>query len=442
MPPGPTSHINWFDSALAARLLGTFGMTRLRFALSALMCTAAVAGGTPVHSVALQASSAISGRIVDRATDLAVTDALVVLDGTNHSSVSDADGRFRFRDVVPGEYTLRIRHIAYGNQSRTLSVEAGRDVAVQLVISQTAIELDPIVLEVYSADELRRRAAGFATNVVTRQELERLEGTNLNVGEVLRMRAPGVRVRRWEGVPGAPICIELRATARSSPRECNSPAVYLDGVPVAAPETLYGALALSDIERMEIIPSVEAGVRYGGSLYGALLIETRRPGLELGEEETPEDALPLNFDWSQESSRHSTARVYGYSLIGAGAGLALGLLVADQCLGLRDPSFDSVVSDCGAWPTMGSAAAAVALPALGAAVAARYSGQTDLSRGNLVPAALAAGMVLVPGYALVLSGRRSETGTGAVQWIGHAILALGTPLATTLADKLYRSLRN
>lgn len=391
-------------------------------------------------------TAAVSGRLVDRASGLPVSDAFVALDSTNHATYSDQDGRFRFEDVDAGTYAMRIRHIAYGNQALPLELEAGKDITVQFSVSQTAIELEPILLEVLSRDDLRERAAGFSSSIVRREDLARLEHTSLNIGDVLRMHAPGVKVRRFSGLPGQPVCIELRVSPRSSPGECMSPAVYMDGVPILDPETLYGHLNLSDLERLEIIPAVEAGARYGsGALHGALLIETRRPGRSGGDEpEVPGDGAGLltNFDWSQEPGTHSTKKVYAYSVLGGAVGLGLGVLVADQCLGLRSPSFDSVITDCGGFPTMSAAVAALALPAIGSALAARWAGGTDASRGKLVPATLGASMVLIPGYALVLSGQRSDTGPGPVQWTGNLVLALGAPFAVALADKLYRSLRN
>lgn len=418
-------------------------MTQVHPIQSALIVVAVLA----MSGSALTAqTAAVSGRLVDKANGEPVIEAFVALDSTSHATYSDRDGRFRFEEINPGAYSLRIRHIAYGNQALTLELEPGKDITVQFSVSQSAIELEPILLEVFSRDDLRERSAGFSTSIVRRADLARLENSTMHIGEVLRMHAPGVRVRRVEGLPGQPICIELRVSPRATPGECLSPAVYMDGVPILDPETLYGHLNLSDLERLEIIPAVEAGARYGaGALHGALLIETRRPGRS-GDEELPPlgegEGLLTNFDWSQEPQGHATRKVYAYSVLGGAVGLGLGVLVADQCLGLRSPTFDSVVTDCGGYSTMGSAMAAVVLPAIGSALAARWAGGTDVSHGKLVPAAMGASMVLIPGYALVLSGQRSGTGQGPVQWTGNVVLALGAPFAVALADKLYRSLRD
>jgi hypothetical protein len=214
--------------------------------------------------------------------------------------------------------------------------------------------------------------------------------------------------------------------------------VYLDGVPITNPTTLYATLDPRMIESMEVIPAAEAGVRFGsGALYGALLIETIRPGA--ARREAVVNRTP-NFDWSTETESHRTGRVFVSSLLGNVGGAGLGLLAARQCLRLREPSNDSVITDCEALPTASAAVAAILLPALGGSIASGFAGRTDLSEGRLLPAAVGASMVLVPGYALVLSSRRNDS--PGLQLVGYALIGVGAPLVATAADYLFRRLRS
>jgi hypothetical protein len=48
-------------------------------------------------------------------------------------------------------------------------------------------------------------------------------------------------------------------------------------------------------------------------------------------------------------------------------------------------------------------------------------------------------MVLVPGYALVLSSRRNDS--PGLQLVGYALIGVGAPLVATAADYLFRRLR-
>jgi len=219
---------------------------------------------------------------------------------------------------------------------------------------------------------------------------------------------------------------------------CLSPAVYLDGVPITNPTTLYGALDPQMIESIEVIPAAEAGVRFGtGALYGALMIETRRPS---GAAET-RTVLPGReaFDWSTDAGGHSTAIVLLSTAAANAAGLAAGLAAAKQCLSLRAPSNDGLITDCEMIPTLGVGVAAMLLPALGSSLASRWTGRTELSEGRFVPALVGAGMTVLPGYALILSGQRNDS--DGMVGLGYAILVVGTPVITTAADYLFRRLR-
>jgi hypothetical protein len=79
------------------------------------------------------------------------------------------------------------------------------------------------------------------------------------------------------------------------------------------------------------------------------------------------------------------------------------------------------------------------LPALGSSLASRWTGRTELSEGRFVPALVGAGMTVLPGYALILSGQRNDS--DGMVGLGYAILVVGTPVITTAADYLFRRLR-
>jgi hypothetical protein len=258
---------------------------------------------------------------------------------------------------------------------------------------------------------------------------------------MLRLAVPQVQVRRRERVLGSPVCIELR-TIRAAQGDCLSPAVYLDGVPITNPTSLYDNIPLNMIESVEVLPAAESGVIYGsGALYGAILIRTRKPGV-LTDEET-ERALATkrpNFDWSQEEGGHSTSRVFLSSLLGNGAGLAIGYVAASQCLGLRKPSYDGLISECGAAASIGTGAAAVVLPAIGSGFASSLAGRTDNSKGLMAPASVGSAMTVLPAYALVFSGYRNDS--DGLKWAGYSILVLGPPIVATAADYLFRKIRN
>ena len=383
----------------------------------------------------------VSGRLFDRQTQAAVAGAVIEVDGTTYSAVSNEDGIFRLRGLPGGVYRLRVTHVAYGTHDQTLNVPEGSEVAVRVALSQEAIELEPVVVESESQRERRNRARGVRINELTVDEIEELIPTSRNLADILQQSIPSLR-----SVPSSLAngrnCIEFRspATIRHISR-CRSPLTMLDGVRMYDPPLLFSTIDLNTIHRIELIPPAEAGAEYGSdSSFGVLLIETKTFATERAREQTADGPIPGElggrWDWELEGSNHPTAKVFLYSFLGNAAGLALGLAAADQCVDFDRLAVDVFNSTCGSWGSFGARGAAVALPIFGAATSARLSGRTDFSHGRFWPTALAAGVALLPGYAIASSS--TVEGFQGTQWISRIVLLLGVPTATTLADYMYR----
>ena len=373
----------------------------------------------------------LSGIVQDAASGVPVAGAEVTLLGFG-TQVSDSLGAFDFGPIPAGDHVLRLRHLAYGTheQDVALGPEGAR---VEVRISQAAIELSPLRVE---ADRTDARALGYQQNRISREELAGFEGTTMDLGDILTYRIPGIRIKRDNVLMGLPYCIEFRGASSgnflrgrgTTDPGCNSPEVYLDGVLVSNPSSLYPSIPVETVESIEVIPPSEAGSRFGtGALWGAIVIESRRPGLPWStnaEEETP-PAPAVRFDWNLEPEDHRGGRVFLSALAANAAGVALGLALSNECIRFRNPGFDSIVSDCSGEGTMLAAAAGVAIPAISAAAAARWTGDTELSRGRFMAASIGAAVALIPGYAFLISSRRD--GSGAVEAMGGAMLLIGPP---------------
>ena len=380
-------------------------------------------------------SGELAGVVVDQKTQQPVA-AVTVRAGNLPEVITDQRGAFRVTGIPAGKVLVRISHVAYGERSIEVDIRPGANTH-RLVIAEMAIVLEPLTVDALSNEELRTRGSGFRRSIVTRTQIAQTEGTTMRLSDVLRVHVPMVRVRRIDRVVGSPTCIELRALRSNSASECLSPAVYLDGVPVTNPISLYDNLDPDMIDRIEVVPASEAGVRFGtGALYGALLIETRRPGAVTDAHRPSMADRKTSFDWNTDEQGHRTALVFISAAAGNAAGLAAGLAIARQCLRLRAPSYDGLVSDCDAAASVAAAGVAIALPALGSALGTRLSGQTDNSRGLFWPATLGATMMLVPGYALVFTGRRNDS--DGLRGAGYVVMAVGAPFVSTAADYLFR----
>jgi hypothetical protein len=353
--------------------------------------------------VEAQATGALRGRVVDAETGNAVVDATVILEGAERSALTDPTGAFGIENVPAGAYALRVVHLAYGEFSQQVRIEPGQDLGLRIRLSQTAIELDPMVVEAVSEEQFQARSRGTRRNVITREDVARFQDTGGHLGHILARRIPGIRLRTDQSRSGEPICIEFRSpVSLQDPLSCKPPVVFVDGARMFSAGFVLTTLPTEHIERIEAIPPGEAGVAYGAdSRYGVLVIETRTASSVLGEvDEEPRLASGIRYDWALEPEPHQSKKVFGFALLGTAAGIA---------------------------------------PQVGASLAARYAGGTEMSRGRLGYQLVAASLLAAPG--LILSLTSSEDAFAGSSLLGNLLLGLGVPMAVTLADRMFRGVR-
>ncbi len=408
------------------------------FLLGLLLLGQVLGGG----AVAGQATGSLVGRIQDAETGAGIADASVAL-GSEFLALTDSAGFFAIGDIPPGEHTLRVVHIAYGEFDRLVTLAEGEELGLRIHLSRTTIELEPVIVEALTHRQFDIRSRGTRRNEITRDEISRSVATGGHLGHVLSRHVPGIRLRTDQSRSGAPVCVEFRTpVSLHETLACKLPMVFLDGVRVSVPEYLFTSLPLENIQRMEVIPPGEAGVAYGtDSRYGVILIETRTAADVLGErEDAPPRVWRTRYDWAVEPEPYPWVSVMGSAFVGTALGLALGYAVADPCLTFDGISSHFETSPCSGVAETASHLAWMTLPQLGATLGARFFGTTSVSRGRFPHTFLAASLVAFPG--LVLSLTNEDDGFGGSNVVGNLIVGIGIPLAATLADRAFRSVRS
>ena len=397
-------------------------------ALLRLLCVLSLA--LPAAAPA-QMVGALTGRVLEQQSSQPIPDVVVRLHDLGRSAVTDADGMFRFVDVPGGAHMLVVEHLAYGDQSREIAVNAGEDLRLDVRLSPQTIELAPLVVEAVTELEQRRISTGHSINEVGPAQLGEAARRGLALSDVLAQHLPGLRVRSSR--TGS--CVEYRST--SAQGGCNDVSIYVDGVRAAVPSLLYFSMPLEDIARVELLSPLQASTRFGMAAGGgALLVETKTGPQR--QREAAADNLVTGFDWSLEEERYGWERVFASSLVGNAVGLAAGLGLAHQCLEI-DTGIGGLRPRCASVLTTGTGILALALPSAAAGYSAGWAGQTGRSKGRFLPAALGSAMAATAGYLLLIEGKSNESRPAQVT--GIALLTVGTPLMTTLADRIFRALR-
>lgn len=227
----------------------------------------------------------VRGRLLDAESGQPVQGAVVRLQGQEGGRTTDRQGRFVLPSLRPDQYTLEVEHLAYGTQAQTLAIGGGGIVEVELRLSQHAIELPGLTVEVLAARETMRRRSGTRLDLFTREDIEDLSRTIHHVGDLAR-RIPGLRVREllhWGGTRDS-VCIESSRTMpdpnNPDPASiCQSVKVYLDDMVIPDGPQFLVSISLTQLESVQFIPGIVAQARYGhGAENGVLLIYTRGNG--------------------------------------------------------------------------------------------------------------------------------------------------------------------
>ncbi len=269
-----------------------------------------------------QERGTITGQVADAATMRPLSGAQIVIEGTNFGALANEAGRFLITNVPAGTHTLRAIMLGYGPVTQDVMVSPGETSAADFRLSQSAIQLDAVV--VTATGEQRKRELGNAVGTIAAAELVEVAPIN-NMASLIQGRTAGVQVFNSSGTTGMGSRIRIRGS--SSISLSNDPLLYVDGIRVDNRTNDPGAggqdisrlddFNPEDIESIEIIKGPAAATLYGTeAANGVIRITTKKgtPGesrwnvwAEYGVVQEP-NTYPLNYSGlDSNSSRYSSS---------------------------------------------------------------------------------------------------------------------------------------
>lgn len=241
------------------------------------------------HDLALTVRSltgGISGVVVDATTGEPIESATVSFPARQRSALTDADGRFRLRDLPIGTHEAMIEHVAYGQPRLQVAVERALTTFVTVELAPVPIAVEPISVTVsqrrqwLEAKGFYERQDSNLGQFVTPEEIAIRPWRRFS--EVLRS-VPGVELRDV----CTPHCAQLIRMAASSVSQC-VPTFYVDGRRINVrpdarsrwePRGLIDLDALavgSDLAAVEVYRSIaETPAQFYGRC-GSIVIWTKR----------------------------------------------------------------------------------------------------------------------------------------------------------------------
>ena len=229
--------------------------------LLVLLVAPGAAGAQVLAPASAETTGAIEGFLLDAGRGTGVGGATVRLRELGRMELSHPDGSFHFERLRPGRYTIIAERIGYAVFEREVTVSSGASVALELILTPTALTLQGIVVTGMG----RPRGVEEAwrpTSVLFGRELDRRLGSSL--AETLRSE-PGVSVRSFGPAAAQPVIRGLSG---------DRVLVLENGQRTGDLSTLSGDHAVGidplSASRIEVVRG-PAGLLYGGNALGGVV---------------------------------------------------------------------------------------------------------------------------------------------------------------------------
>ncbi len=249
-----------------------------------LMLFAALAVALPA-SLAAQ-TGRVTGRVLNASNNSPIGVAQITIGDTGLGVAATQDGRFVVLNVPVGTHEVVAERIGFRTERQMVQVSATEVAFVEFRMSETALELDELVVT-GTPGASSRRELGNSVGSVRAAALENTPSQTLT--EILNGQTTGLQQWRNEGQVGGGSKIVLRGI--NSISQDVQPLIYIDGIRMnnnsgiynnrssinpgpAGAQTSPNPLDLidpSDIERVEVVRGSAATTLYGTEAAGGVI---------------------------------------------------------------------------------------------------------------------------------------------------------------------------
>ncbi|MEZ4955078.1 MAG: SusC/RagA family TonB-linked outer membrane protein [Saprospiraceae bacterium] len=248
--------------------------------------------------IAAQAQSDISGLVLDGMTNKPLTGATIVVEGTTNAAISDGQGQFQLKQVLPNAYLLvdflgyKRARVAVNNQQQ-IEISLVENIAFMEEVVVTALGL-----------ERSSKQLGYSVEQLDGADISEVKSANLV--QTLAGKIAGVTVTQGATGIGSSSKITIRGEASFTN---NSPLFVVDGTPISN-RTVFnqtneaaagfqevdfgnGAMDVNpdDIASISILKGPSAAALYGTRASNGVILITTKKGRE-------EKGLDVSFNSS------------------------------------------------------------------------------------------------------------------------------------------------
>ena len=230
-----------------------------------------------------RAQGTLSGTVTAAGSGAPLQEARVIVIGTSLFTSTGIDGKYKLSRVPAGTVELRVLHVGYQEQKKSVRILDGQAATLDFSMTNTVVQLEEVVTT--ATGEQRRAEVGNAVDNISISKLTETAPVR-TISDVLNARSPGVFVQQGTQT-GSGQRIRVRGIASVS--LSNEPIFIIDGVRMSANNgsttfgnggndfSRLGDISPEDIENIEIVKGPSAATLYGtDAANGVVMITTKK----------------------------------------------------------------------------------------------------------------------------------------------------------------------
>ncbi len=214
-------------------------------------------------------TTSIYGHVIDASTGEHLPYATISIDNTTIGVTANDSGHFELKSLTPGSYTIVTSMIGYEDFVRTIKIEAGEHIDLNVRLEPHTLNVDEVVVSANRV-ETKRREAPALVQVLDNKVFEQSGATCLAEGLPFQ---PGVRIEDDCQNCGF-------AQVRINGLDGSYSQILIDSHPVFSALTgVYGLeqIPASMIERVEVLRGGGSALFGSSAVGGTINIITREP---------------------------------------------------------------------------------------------------------------------------------------------------------------------
>lgn len=213
-----------------------------------------------IFACVLSAQSRVAGKVTLAADKEAAIGATIQVKGTNIGAVTDIEGNYSV-NVPNAQAILVFSYTGFATQE----IEVGNQTTINVALSESASQLDEVVVTGYGA----QKRSAISGSVATVSAAEIAERPILRVEQALQGRTAGVQIAQNSGSPGSTLSVRVRGVGTINNAD---PLYIVDGIPVDGLDFLNP----NDIETINVLKDAASAAIYGSrGANGVVLITTK-----------------------------------------------------------------------------------------------------------------------------------------------------------------------